>query len=82
LGALLLRSGPAPATPARVPPPQQASAPQRAPAPAVSADGGPVDDASLGREFVPSDTATDNGSPARPADGLPDVSVDARPRDT
>jgi EmrB/QacA subfamily drug resistance transporter len=53
LGALLLRSGPAPATPTRV------ASPQRATAPPVPADGSPV-----GRDLVPSATATDNGRPS------------------
>lgn len=71
LGALLLRSGPAPAAPAGSAPPQQRATP-----PAVSDDGGPA-----GPDLIPSATTTD-GSPARQTDGRVDVGVDTRARDT
>jgi len=96
LGALLLRSGPAPATPARVAPPQQAptpavpvdGAPAVAGAPAgevgPAGDGGPARDGAerngvAERGVVPAGTVLDNGGPVRPADGLPNLGVDARP---
>ena len=98
LGALLLRSGPAPATPARV------AAPQQAPTPAVpvgapagngapagggapAGDGGPAGGGAVGngaarRGVVPAGTVVDNGGPVRPPDGLPNPGADARPRQT
>jgi EmrB/QacA subfamily drug resistance transporter len=96
LGALLLRSGPAPATSAPVP------APQPAPTPAVPADGRPsgtgaarngavgngavgngaVESSEAGRDVVPAGAVLDNGGPVRPAEGRPHLGVDARPRDS
>ena len=86
LGALLLRSGPAPATPVRV------AAPQQAPMPAAPADGSPTGVAALGngavrngaagRDVVPAGTVLDHGGPVRPTDGLPELGVDARPGQT
>lgn len=72
LGALFLRSGPAPAAAGAGPPPQAAAG-------AASANGGAAE-----RDGVPSTTAVaaGNDSPARPGSGLVNVETDARPRDT
>jgi EmrB/QacA subfamily drug resistance transporter len=81
LGALMLRSGPAPATPAA---PAGAAAPQQAPAPAAPVDGGSRHDGSTSGELVRSGTAPDGGLPDRPSNGLPEHSVGAlaRPPET
>jgi len=79
LGALLLRSGPAPALPARVAVAQQRSAP------AVRIAAGPGQDGAVGRDFVPdraSPGAAGNGSPAEAADGMTDLGMNVRTRDT
>jgi EmrB/QacA subfamily drug resistance transporter len=75
LGALLLRSGPAPASPAGSP---QATA-QTAPA-----KGGPIEDDAVGRDLLSSASTTDNGRPARQTDRLVDAvgADDARTGDT
>jgi EmrB/QacA subfamily drug resistance transporter len=74
LGALLLRSGSAPAAAASSTPPQAARS-------AAAGNGGPV-----GPDLPPSATATatamDNGSPVRQADRRVDVEGDAPRRDT
>ena len=78
LGALLLRSGPAPVPvpPAGFGPPPSAAAP--------SADG----EVTAEGHLMPSATApaplttTDNSNPAAQTDGLLDVGIDAHPRDT
>ncbi len=76
LGALLLRSGPAPAvsTGAAVPPP--------APASAAPADGGSGRDGSDSGELVRSGTAPDRGALDLPANGLAERRVGARPPET
>jgi EmrB/QacA subfamily drug resistance transporter len=79
LGALLLRSGPAPAPPARVAVAQQRSAP------AVRVDAGPGQDGAVGRDFVPDRTnpgAAGNGRPVEAADGMIDLGMNARTRDS
>ena len=76
LGALLLRSGPAPAAPASAPASKQAPA---APAP-VNGDSGR--DGSTSGDLVRSGTAPDRGLLARPSNGLPERSVGARPPET
>ncbi|HEY6425088.1 MAG TPA: MDR family MFS transporter [Pseudonocardiaceae bacterium] len=58
LGALLLRSGPAPATPAGFDQPQQVTTPP------ASANGGPVKDGAAGRDLMPS-ASDDLASPGR-----------------
>ena len=91
LGALLMRSGPAPATPARVTAPQQAATPAVPDgAPAVTGtpagDGGPDRDGAMrngaaGRDVVPAGTARDSGTPIR-VDGLSSPGAAAGPRDS
>jgi EmrB/QacA subfamily drug resistance transporter len=79
LGALLLRSGPASAPPASSAPPAQAAIPP-VPATAPSTNG----EVTVEGHLIPSATATavNNGSPAPQTNGLLDVRIDARPRDT
>ena len=76
LGALLLRSGPAPAvsTGAAVPPP--------APASAAPADGGSGRDGSDSGELVRSGTAPGHSALDLPANGLAERRVGARPPET
>ncbi len=76
LGALLLRSGPAPAAQVSAPASQQAPVP---PAP-VNGDSGR--DGSTSGDLVRSGTAPDRGLLARPSNGLPERSVGARPPET
>ncbi|HYZ38492.1 MAG TPA: DHA2 family efflux MFS transporter permease subunit, partial [Pseudonocardiaceae bacterium] len=79
LGALLLRSGPAPAPSARVAVAQQRSAP------AVRVDAGPGQDGAVGRDFVPDRTspggAAGNGRSVGSADRMTDLGVNARTRE-
>ena len=76
LGALLLRSGPAPTAPASAP------ASQQAPAPAAPVNGDSVREGSTSGDLVRSGTAPDRGLLARPSNGLPERSVGARPPET
>ncbi|MGH3831606.1 MAG: DHA2 family efflux MFS transporter permease subunit [Pseudonocardiaceae bacterium] len=79
LGALLLRSGPAPAAPAKVLGPAAA-------APAINGVAAPVAHTSTNGVAAPATHAATNGSSIRQAEGLPlavgEIGVDAQQRDT
>jgi EmrB/QacA subfamily drug resistance transporter len=76
LGALLLRSGSAPAAPAGAVPPQQA------PAPAAPGAGGSVRDGSVSGEVVRSDTTPDRNVLGWPVNRLAERRIGARPPET